>query len=146
MAKRTHKGFKLFILHVLSFLFSIGPLGAVFAFHFDKYTETVGETVKLCFGGVLVLVFVILKALGKLKVPRRIVFLAFMFVGVYLFEAVLGDLKLLLGAALLGEAVDYMIIQPMITRAKAAREREKVSDETASKVEEILDKYIGGRI
>lgn len=146
MAKKSHKRPRLFLLYVLSFLASTLPLGIVFAFNFKTYTETVAQTVKLTFGGILVLVFVVLKVLGKLKMPRRVVFYAFVFVGTWLFEALLEDLLLLSGAALLGEAVDYIVLQPIIARSKAARERDKTANATAEKVEEILDKYIGGRV
>ena len=100
MAKKPRKGAPLFLLYVLSFLFSVLPLGAVFVLNFDKYTETVVDTVKLSFGGVLLVVFVILKVLGKLKMPRRVVFYAFVFLGAWLFAAVLEDLLILSGAAL----------------------------------------------
>jgi len=146
MTKKPRKGAPLFLLYVLSFLFSVLPLGAVFALNFDKYTETVVDTVKLSFGGVLLVVFVILKVLGKLKMPRRVVFYAFVFLGAWLFAAVLEDLLIRSGAALVGEGIDYIILQPMISKRKAAREREAVADVTADRLEEVLDKYIGGRV
>jgi hypothetical protein len=146
MAKKTRKGCPIFLLHLLSFLFSVLPLGLVFAFNFGKYTETVVDAVKLSFGGVLLVVFMVLKVLGKLKMPRRVVFYAFVFVGAVLFAAVLEDLVLLSGAALLGEAVDYIFLQPVIARRKSEKEREKVADATADRVEQLFDKYIGGRV
>jgi len=146
MARKTHKGLWILLLHVLSFLVSLLPLGIVLAVNFGKYTETVPETVKLCAGGVILVVFVVLKVLGKLKMPRRIVFYALVFAGAWLFAALLEDLLLLSFAALLGEAVDYIVLQPIIARLKRTREREKTADETAERVEEILDRYIGGRV
>lgn len=146
MAKKTRKGCPLFLLYLLSFVSSVLPLALVFGFRFGEYTETVADTVKLSFGGIVLVAFLILKVLGKLKMPRRVVFYAFVFVGAWLFDALLKDLVLLSGAALLGEAADYMILQPVIARRKSAKEREKAASETAEKMEEILDRYIGGRV
>ena len=146
MTKKTHKKTPLFLLYVLSFLVSVLPLGVVFAWHFREYVGTVLDAVKLSAGGAILLFFVALKVLGKLKVPRRVVFYALVCAGAWLFEALLKDLLLLSFAALAGEAIDFAVLQPKIARRKREAEREKVADATAERVEEILDKYIGGRV
>lgn len=146
MARKTRKGCPIFILYLLSFLASIGPLAAVFAFNFREYVGTVQDAVKLGFGAILAAVFMLLKVLGKLKVPRRVVFEAFCLLFSYLFAALLEDLMLISFAALLGEALDYALFQPRIARAKKAREREETADVTVERMEELLDKYIGGRV
>lgn len=146
MEKTSHKGFWIFFLSLLSFFFSVAPLAAVFFVNFDKYTKTVGESVKLGVGGVLVLVFLLLKVLGKLKMPRRVVFYAFVFLGAWLLEAVLADMVLLSGAALLGEGVDALVIQPILEKKKKERQTEEVADAAADKMRQVLEEYMGGRV
>lgn len=146
MEKKTHRGFWIFFLSLLSFFFSVAPLATVFLINFDKYTKTVGASVKLGIGGVLAVVFLLLKVLGKLKVPSRVAFYAFMFLGSWLFEAVLADMVLLSGAALLGEGVDSLIVQPILEKMKKQKQTEDAADVTADKVRQVLEDYIGGRV
>lgn len=144
MAKKTRKKGNLGLLYTLSFLVSIGPLAAVFAVNFHEYVGTVRDAVKLGFGAIVIAILMLLKALDKLKMPRRVVFEAICLILVLLFEALLMDLALIIAASLLGEALDYIFLQPKIARTKKAREREETADVTAQKVEEVLAKYIGG--
>lgn len=146
MEKKSHKGFWIFFLSLLSFFFSVAPLAAVFIFNFDKYTKTVGQSVKLGFGGILVVIFLLLKVLGKLKMPSRVVVFGFVFMAAWLLEAVLADLVLLSGAALLGEGIDSIIIQPILEKVKRERQTEEVADATADKLRQVLDDYMGGRV
>lgn len=146
MEKKTHRGFWIFFLSLLSFFFSVAPLATVFFVNFDKYTKTVGASVKLSIGGVLAVVFLALKVLGKLKMPSRVVFYAFVFLGAWLFEAILADMVLLSGAALLGEGVDSLIVQPILEKMKKQKQTEDAADVTADKVRQVLEDYIGGRV
>ena len=147
MAKKAHKGFPIVLLYLFSFLCSILPIGIVFAVNIGKYTRTLQDTVKLAFGGVVIVVFVVMKVLGKLKMPRRVVFFAMIFALSWLFAALLEDLILISGAALLGEAVDYIIFTPMINRRRENRQAEKVADKTAEAINRVLENYnVGGRV
>lgn len=137
---------KLLLLHVFSFLFSISPLAFILITRADEYISSVSDAVKLSLGGVLVVAFLALKALGKLKIPRRITGEAIAFGMCYLFASVLEDLLLITGAALAGEAIDYVVFQPWIKRTREQITVEKSADATADKLEGILESYLGGRV
>jgi hypothetical protein len=137
---------RLHLLYVVSFIVTLAPLIAVLAINWRGYTETAAETVKLTVGGVLVAIFMLLKVLGKLKIPRRVVCYSFVFALAYLLEAVLADLMILSGAALLGEVVDYIFLQRAIKGTKDAVLAAGTADATAERVEAILNNYIGGRV
>ena len=137
---------KLLLLYIVSLLVTLGPLVAVLAINWRGYTETAAETVKLTMGGMLIAVFMLLKVLGKLKIPRRVVCYAFVFALAYLLEAVLADLMILSGAALLGEVIDYIFLQRAIKGTKEAVLAAGTADATADRVEDMFKKYMGGRV
>lgn len=137
---------RLHLLYVVSFIVTLAPLIAVLAINWRDYTETAAEAVKLTVGGVLVAIFMLLKVLGKLKIPRRVVCYAFVFALAYLLEAVLADLMILSGAALLGEVVDYIFLQRAIKGTKEAVLAAGTADATADRVEDMFKKYMGGRV
>ncbi len=134
---------KLWILRIVSFLVSIAPITIVVCLNLDKYVKEPSDTVKLCLGAILAIVFVALKVLGKLRMPRRVIFFAMVFAIAFLFESLLVDLKLLSGMALLGEAIDYVFFQTAIKRAEENIVVGKTADATTKQVEEVLQKYIG---
>lgn len=136
---------RLAFLYIGSFLISIAPLVVVLALNWGDYTKTPGDTVKLCFGGILALFLIFLKVIGKLKMPRRIVLFGVVFLLVYLLKAVLDDILLLTGMALAGEVIDLLCFQRPIKTTKEKIMIEKTSDATASKVEEAMKKFFIGR-
>lgn len=136
---------RLVFLYIGSFIISIAPLVVVLALNWGDYTKTPGDTVKLCFGGVFALFLIFLKVIGKLKMPRRIVFFGILFLLVYLLKALLDDILLLTGMALAGELIDLLCFQRPIKITKESIMIEKTSDATASKVEEAMKKYFNGR-
>ena len=69
-----------FGLVVCSFLASIIPLGLVVWMHRDEYIATVGQAVKLSIGGIIVAILLVLKIIGKLKMPRRVTAFAMIFI------------------------------------------------------------------
>lgn len=141
--KKPRYKLRLFFLYVFSFMASVLPVGIALALNFSEYTKTVEETVKLGAGGVIIVVLIIIKLLGKLKMPRRITLFALVFILSYLLSSLLDDLMLLSGLALLGEFVDFIFFQHAI---KATRENMligKTSNATAAQVEEVLKKYVG---
>ena len=77
--KLSLKG-RLILLEIASFIVSVAPLVVVFAINWDKYAETPADTVKLCFGGALIVVLLLLKVIGKLRMPSRIVFFGIVFI------------------------------------------------------------------
>lgn len=144
---KTNKKLKvrLVFLYIGSFLISIAPLVVVFALNWGDYTKTPGDTVKLCFGGVFALFLIFLKVIGKLKMPRRIIFFGVVFLLAYLLQAVLADIILLSGMALAGEFVDLLCFQKPIKITKENIMIEKTSGATATKVEEVMKKFFNGR-
>lgn len=141
--KKTRYRRRLLLLYLFSFLASIGPLVACFVANWERYTKTPGSTVKLCAGGVIVSVFIALKVIGKLRMPRRIVVFGLVFVLSYLLKALLNDLILISGMAFLGEVVDTLIFRRAIVKTREQITISKTADVTTSKVEEVVKKYIG---
>lgn len=135
-----------FWLVVCSFLASIIPLWFVVWIHRDEYIATVGQAVKLSIGGIIVAVLLLLKIIGKLKMPRRVTAFAMIFILSWLLAVVLQDLMLLSGAALLGEVIDEMFFRRSIKRLDERIQMEKSSDMTVQKMEQMMQKYVGGRV
>ena len=135
-----------FWLVVCSFLASIIPLGLVVWMHRDEYIATVGQAVKLSIGGIIVAILLLLKIIGKLKMPRRVTAFAMIFILSWLLAVVLQDLMLLSGAALIGEVVDEIFFRRSIKRRDERIHMEKSADVTVQKMEQMMQKYVGGRV
>lgn len=135
-----------FGLVVFSFLASIIPLGLVVWMHRDEYIATVGQAVKLSIGGIIVAILLLLKIIGKLKMPRRVTAFAMIFILSWLLAVVLQDLMLLSGAALIGEVVDEIFFRRSIKRLDERIHMEKSADVTVQKMEQMMQKYVGGRV
>ena len=135
------KKINLALLQLTSFIFSISPLLVYFIFNHHKYVGTRVEGLKLLFGGTLIVVILVLKALKKLKIPSGVWFFSIMLMLSYFLEAVLVDLKVLSFLALVGEILDS-IMQAVISRVKIKNERLKVT----SAVEKALEGCISGRV
>lgn len=138
---------RLVLLQIGSFIVSIAPLVIVLIINWGKYTKTPGETVKLCIGGIMVAFFIFLKVIGKLKMPRRIVLFGVVFIMAYLLQAIMDDMVLLSGMALLGEFIDMVCFQGFIKKLKENILIGKTANATTDQVEKVIQKYIGnGRV
>lgn len=138
---------RLILLQIGSFIVSIAPLVIVLIINWGKYTKTPGETVKLCIGGIMVAFFIFLKVIGKLKMPRRIVLFGVVFIMAYLLQAIMNDMILLSGMALLGEFIDMVCFQGFIKKLKENILVGKTANATTDQVEKVIQKYIGnGRV
>jgi hypothetical protein len=138
---------RLVFLYIGSFIISVAPLLIVMCFKWGDYTKTPTQTVKLCVGGIILLILVFLKVIGKLGVPRRIVSFSVVFILAYLLQAVLNDLMLLSGMALLGEFLDFICFQHAIRVTKENILVSKTANTTTEQVEKVLQKYLGnGRV
>lgn len=140
---RSHTKFKLALLYVCSFLASTLPILIVIVSKWDCYTKAPSDTIKITIGGLMGLFFLFLKAIGKLKLPSRIILFTIIFVMSYLLKTLLDDIILLSGMALLGEIIDYFIFQRMIKITKENITVQKQADATSAQVEEILKKHLG---
>ena len=137
---------KLLLAQICSFIVSIAPLIAVFIINRERYFVNVAAGVKLAVGGIIVVVMMLINALGRLKVPGGVMAYLVVFLLTYLLEAILSDLAILSGAALLGAVVDYLIMRPIVKKLREDIMVSKTADATADKVKQILDEYIGGRV
>lgn len=138
---------RLVLLQIGSFIVSIAPLVIVLIINWGKYTKTPGETVKLCIGGIMVAFFIFLKVIGKLKMPRRIVLFGVVFIMAYLLQAIMDDMILLSGMALLGEFIDMVCFQGFIKKLKENILVGKTANATTDQVEKVIQKYMGnGRV
>jgi len=138
---------RLVLLQIGSFFVSIAPLIIVLIINWGEYTKTPGETIKLCIGGIMALFFIFLKVIGKLKMPRRIVLFGVVFIMAYLLQAIMDDMILLSGMALLGEFIDLVCFQGFIKKLKENILIGKTANATTDQVEQVIKKYIGnGRV
>lgn len=138
---------KLRSLELGGFLASILPLLAVVAWNWSDYTQSVPAKVKLCCGGVIAAVLILLKVLGKLKLPGDVTVVALVMVLAYLLDALLKDLTLLCGAYLLGFLLERLFFRTPAKRLREKMQIGKQADATAGRVEELLQSYLGnGRV
>lgn len=136
---------KFAVYAVFSFFVSVLPVALILFINWGKYTGyTVAGTLRLGVGAIIACTCVVLKIIGKLKMPRRIILFASIFAMSYLLQPVLADLMLISGMALAGEFVDFLFFQTAIKKIKDEINTEKASDATATKVEEIIKKYTTG--
>lgn len=135
---------KYFFLCAGGFLSSTLPLLALLLIKWEEYTDVPGGAVRLCFGGLAIAALLLLKVLGKLKLPSRLAVMAIALVMVYLLEAVIADLTLVLWVAIGGEVVDSFLFAPFAKRAKEKIAIAKQADATADRVEELLKQYVKG--
>lgn len=141
--KKPNLRLRLMFLYIGSFIASVAPLVIVFIINWGDYTKTPGDTVKLCIGGVMCLMFIFLKVIGKLHSTRRIVLLCIAFIMAYLLQALLNDLVLLLGMSIAGEFIDLVCFQKVIRITKENILVGKTADATTAQVEEVIKKYLG---
>ncbi len=135
---------KYFFLCMFGFFSSTLPLAALLGMKWDAYTAEPGSGIKLGFGAVAILILMVLKVLGKLKLPSRVTVMAIALVIVYLLEALLADLTLILFVSTIGEAVDSFLFSPFAKRCRERIDRMKQADATADRVEELLKQYTKG--
>ena len=136
---------KIILMEILSFVLTILPLIITVVCRLDVYVKTPGDAVKLSVGGIIVLVLLFFKAIGKLKMPaKRVVLYLFFLCLCYFLQAILNDAMLLLAMATLGEVLDIIICQHLLRKWKEDLLLEKGATKTTAKVKEMLDNYVGG--
>lgn len=128
---------KIFLLYVLSFLCSIGPVSVFFLINWDRYVQTVPEKIKLSCGIVFLLIIVLLKVMGKLHLPSRAALFGIIFVMCYLLEAIIDDLLILSFLALVGELLDA-ICQLFLRRAKKKQNNEELAETVANAINGLV--------
>ena len=134
---------RLVLLYVLSFLVTVAPILICFTVKWDDYVATPEDGVKLCAGGVIAAVLLLLAVIGKLHVPSRIVAYTAVVILAYLLQAVLDDLLLISGMVLLGEFLDCILFKRAIRVTREDILVEKAANATSAQVEKVIEKYIG---
>lgn len=133
---------KITLLYVCSFAASVLPVLVALVIKWPAYVQAPPDAIKLGAGALIGAIIVIMKLVGKLRMPRRITRFAIVFLLSYLLGPVLDDLMLLSGLALLGEFVDFVFFQTAIKKYKEDQLVDKTSSATAEQLEEVLKKYI----
>lgn len=144
MSKKTKKlKRRLFFLRVCSFLAVVCPLLVFFVLNFGRYVRGVGDVVKLSVGGIAVLVIVAFIALGKLRVPGRLVTAFILCALCWLLASVLEDLTVITTIWLVSVAADEMIFSPLVRRTQKRLDMSETADTTAAVTAEAVKNYLG---
>lgn len=141
---------RLLMLRLASMSCTLGPIFAILVANWTEYVKTAADAVKLTVGGLMMAVVLVVTALGKLGVPRRIVVEVVLLLLAYFLQPVLSDLVMILTVTIAGEAMDIICFKRAIRATSEAIMIEKTSggaaDKTAQRVEEIVKTYFGGRV
>lgn len=135
------RSLKIMLLYLFSLALSCLPVVIYFFVNLGKYVKTTHQAVKLSAGAIILLFVLVLKVVGKLRMPSRIVTFSTVLLLSYLLEAILCDLIVFSFLALIGEVLD-LILQAIIRNRKERIIMEKMSRET----EKIVNKCLENRI
>ena len=103
----------------------------------DKYVSTTYEGIKLFSGGVILSVILLLKVIGKLKIPSGVCLFGILFVLSYLFSAILQDLMIFSLLAFCGEVADS-VVGIFIAKERRRIMEQRSAELTAKEVERVL--------
>lgn len=135
--------FKLILFQVLNVVMAVLPLIAYFIYNRDVYTETPEQTVKLTFGGIMVIVFITFALLGKLKAMNYISGAFILLLFAWFLEAIIDDLIVISFLMVLGGILSTVLFGIQVKRIKQQILINKTADATSERVEILLDKYVG---
>ena len=133
-------------MHICSFICSIAPLVIYFAVNSEKYVKTYEDGIKLCLGGIICAAIVLLKALGKLKMPSSTVTLGIILILSYLLRSITDDLIIFSFIALVSDLGDRLLFGLPIKKLRESILIDKGADATAKRVEEIMERYYRGGV
>lgn len=140
---------KLILIQIASFILSAAPLLIYIFCHWEEYIKTPYDTVKISVGLFIGIIFLILKIIGKLKMPRRVITYSVFLIISYLLYPLIQDIVLLSAMCLIGELADLLLCQRPIKLLKEKILITKTADATTIKVKEevksLFDEYMGGR-
>lgn len=135
--------FKLILFQVLNIVMAVLPLIAYFIYNRDVYTETPEQTIKLTFGGIMVIVFITFALLGKLKAMNYISGAFILLLFAWFLEAIIDDLIVISFLMVLGGILSTVLFGIQVKRIKQQILINKTADATSERVEILLDKYVG---
>ena len=113
-------------------LASFTPLMVTLGVNWEKYAPTEYEGIKVGFGAVLIVVFMLIKTLDRLpksKNTKMIMFFGILFALSFLFKSVIDDLFLLSGMALAGELAEVGLSLGSVAMASKAEELKAVESD-----------------
>ena len=134
------------LLFICSFICSIAPITVYFAVNSEKYIKSPEDTFKLCLGGLICLCLLMLKVIGKLKLPSSTVAFGFLFLLSYLLKSITDDILIFSFLALVGDLADKIFFAIPISRLKKSIEYEKSADVTVRKLNEVMERYFRGGV
>lgn len=144
--KKKHLKLRLCFLYIGSFTVCLAPLIAIVAFNWSDYIETPSDAIKLTVGGMFAVVLLVLGILGKLKLPSKIVWYGVGLIMAYLLQPIIDNILMLFTALLAGELVDMMLFKWSIKRTKEQILINRTADTTTNQVEQVIAKYLDGRV
>jgi len=133
---------KIALLYLLGLLVSISPIMIFFIANASRYVSSGYDAFKLASGGVIIAFILLLKVMGKLKIPSAVSVFGIMLLLSYLLDAVLRDLMLFSFLALIGELGD-LVVQIFIARLKEKQAEQKMEGITVRAIEKTV---ISGRV
>ena len=98
---------------------------------------------KLSIGALVIMIIMLLKVIGKLKLPPRLVTATVMLVMCWLFAKLLEDLLIIALAWWVSEIVDFIIFTPLIRRTREAILVQKTAAASAEATVEAVKSYLG---
>ena len=134
------------LLFICSFICSIAPITVYFAVNSEKYIKSPEDTFKLCLGGLICLGLIMLKVIGKLKLPSSTVAFGFLFLLSYLLKSITDDILIFSFLALVGDLADKIFFAIPISRLKKSIEYERSADVTVRKLDEVMERYFRGGV
>lgn len=136
----------LLIMYICSFISSVAPIIIYFGVNHEKYIKAPNDAFKLCLGGIICVALVLLKILGRLKLPSSTVTFGFIFLLSYLLKSITDDLIIFSFLALLGDFIDKVCFMIPINKIKERIMLDKGASAAAEKVEEIMERYFRGGV
>ena len=134
------------LLFICSFICSIAPITVYFAVNSEKYIKSPEDTFRLCFGGLICICLLMLKVIGKLKLPSSTVAFGILFLLSYLLKSITDDILIFSFLALIGDLADKIFFAIPISRLKKSIEYEKSADVTVRKLDEVMERYFRGGV
>lgn len=134
--------FKIVMLYILSFVCSVAPALIFFLVNHKRYISTIPDRIKISAGIIALIVIIVLKLLGKLKINSRIAVFGTVFALSYLLEAILNDLLVFSFLALVGEGLE-LIVGIFIKREKRKALLKESAEANAQELEKVITRVSG---
>ena len=133
---------KLFLVTVGGFLVSVTPLFVSVFINWDRYVQSTAAGWRLGAGGLIVAVLMLLKVMGRFKLPSHVTTVAVLMLLSWLLSPILQDLTRLCAAYLLGEVLELLLFRRAAKRLREQIAAERQADATAGRVEALLKTYM----